>query len=60
MQPQLTTLVQQTRTHVSRHQSQHRPTASERTEPRRSHAAFYCYSVKRLLTVMCGWQITSH
>ena len=25
---------------------QHRPTASERTEPRRSHAAFYCYSVK--------------
>ena len=42
MRPQLlTTLVQQTRTHVSRPQSQqHRPTASERTEPRRSHAAF--------------------
>ena len=59
MLPQLTTLVHQTRTHVSRQQSQqHRPTASERTEPRRSHAAFFnCYSVNCSL---CGWQITSH
>ena len=35
---------------------QHRPTASERTEPRRSHAVFYCYSVNCSL---CGRQITS-
>jgi len=51
MRPLLAIVSTQTRTHVSR--PQHRPTSqrvTERTEPRRSHPAFHCYSVKRLFT----------